>query len=179
MTTHVLLIRTFDPPVTVDRVLNAAIEKSWCFQLHRVGWHGSFLSADGGRMCCWFEGPDRESTRLAMGHDRFDPANLWGCATVEAGLVPPFPAADTTSPRIFVEHEFADPMGPELLRTAEATASRLCGAFLSMHGRRMACVYEADDVEVVAAEQRAAGLPTTRTWAVQPVTPAMLRGKLG
>lgn len=62
----VFYLRPVAPPITPADVQGMAQHAGGCFDLHGVTWEHSFLSADGGRMLCWYRAPDAESARLAL-----------------------------------------------------------------------------------------------------------------
>src|SRR5690606_3007511 len=92
MTVNVFLERTFEEPLTADDVVGSGRESAWCFDLHRVQWHGSFLSRDGRALVCRFSSPDLESARLALRSSgaqlqRFWPGNVAGEGPADAANV--------------------------------------------------------------------------------------------
>ena len=62
----VFYLRPLSPPATAAQVVEAASQAGGCFDLYRVEWLRSFLSADGDRMLCWYRSPDAESARSAL-----------------------------------------------------------------------------------------------------------------
>jgi hypothetical protein len=62
----VVYIRPVQPPIAAADAHAMAREAGGCFDLHRVDWVQSYLSAQGDRMLCWYRAADTESVRLAM-----------------------------------------------------------------------------------------------------------------
>ena len=58
MITNAFLERTFDTSLTRDKVYHLAKSAAWCFDLHRVNWHGTLLDGAGYRTVCWFSAAD-------------------------------------------------------------------------------------------------------------------------
>ena len=171
MTTNVFLERTFDEPLTREAVLSGARESAWCFDLHRVRWHSSFLGRDGRAMICWFSAPDMESARLALRHPDIDLSRFW------AGTVHPAPTP--AAPSVVVERSFPAPVQFEDV-AAQARASAWClqthgvthtHSFLSLDRKRMLCFYQAPDAEAVRQAQREAAMPVDTLWPGSPITP--------
>ena len=102
MTANVFLERTFDEALTPEDVLEGGRESAWCFDLHRVRWHGSFLSLDGRALVCRFSAPDMESARLALRDPDMDLSRLW------AGTVHKAPQGG--NPNVVVERSFDAPL---------------------------------------------------------------------
>src|SRR5690606_23090864 len=87
----VIYLRPMDPPVTAEDVLRSIDYVDGCFNLHRVDWVHSFLSADGGRLMCWYQAPDAESARLALRDIGSDMSAVWPCRLL-GGVTPRDPA---------------------------------------------------------------------------------------
>lgn len=171
MTANLFLERTFDEPLTSEDVLAGGRELAWCFDLHRVRWHGSFLSRDGRAMVCRFSSPDMESARLAMREPGMDLSRLW------AGTVHQGPSS--AAPNVVVERSFAAPVRFEDIAALER-AKRWClethavgyaYSFFSLDRKRMLCFYEAPDVESVRVAQREAEMPVAGVWPGTPIAP--------
>lgn len=172
--TYAVLERVFDPPITVDEVWAMARAGSWCFDLHKVDWQGSFLAADGRTMVCWFSAADLESARLALRKSGADLRRLWA-GTVHEG---PKPAM----PNVLVERSFDAPVRLEDLQALEDSAAWCLEAhevtfartLFSLDQRRMLCFYEAPDAEAVRVAQRQAAMPLEAIWAFTPLDPASI-----
>jgi hypothetical protein len=171
MTVRVFLERTFDEPLTPADVVDGGRESKWCFDLHRVQWHGSFLALDGRTMICTFSAPDMESARLAMRDPDTDLSRFW------PGTV--HPGASGITPTVVVERSFAAPVRYEDIK-ALGEASAWCletynvkysHTFFSLDRMRMLCYYAAPDTEAVRRVQREAGAPVTAVWAGSSVVP--------
>lgn len=171
MTANVFLERTFDEPLTPQDVLEGGRDSAWCFDLHRVRWHGSFLSHDGRAMVCRFSAPDLESARLALRDPDTDLSRLWS-GTVHEGRA-------SGRPNVVVERSVAAPVRFEdIVALAHGKAwclethrvTHACSYF-SLDGKRMLCFYEAPDAEAVRIAQREAAMPVDRVWAGALITP--------
>ena len=172
MTANVFLERTLDEPLSPEDVLDGGRESAWCFDLHRVRWHGSFLARDGRAMVCRFSAPDVESARLALRDPDTDLSHLW------AGTV--HKAPKSAAPNVVVERSFAAPVRFEDI-AALAQAKLWClethrvrhtHSFFSLDGKRMLCFYEAPDAEAVRIAQREAAMPVDGVWPGALVKPA-------
>jgi hypothetical protein len=171
MTTHVFLERTFAEALTPDDVLGGSRESAWCFDLHRVRWHSSFLARDGRAMVCRFSAPDLESARIALRDSNADVSRLWLGAVHEASRA--------AVPNVVVERSFAAPVRFEDIAAAERAKSwclethrvHPTHSYLSLDGRRMLCFYEAPDAEAVRASQREADMPVDGVWAGTRIVP--------
>jgi hypothetical protein len=174
MMTNLFLERTFDEPLTSEDVLDGARASAWCFDVHRVRWHGSFLGLDGRSMVCWFSAADRESARLALREPGVDLSRFW------AGKV--HQGATRAAPNVVVERSFAAPVRFEDV-AAIGLAKPWCfethrvhhtHSFFSLDGKRMLCFYEAPDAEAVRTAQREAAMPADAVWAGAQVAPPRL-----
>ena len=172
MTATLILERDFDEPLTAEIVADGARESAWCFDLHRVRWHGSFLRCDGRAMICWFSAPDLESARLALRDPDTDLSRFWSGTLLES--------SNAAAPNVVVERSFETPVcfdditsiaraKPWCFETHRVTPVR---SFLSLDGRRMLCFYRAPDAEAVRMAQRETGMPVAAVWACSPITSA-------
>jgi hypothetical protein len=174
MTTHAVLERTFDPPITEADVWAMARAGNWCFDLHKVDWHGSFLARDGRTMVCWFSAADLESVRLALRKSGAELPRFW------AGTVHDGPQA--VAPNVLVERSFEAPVrfdDVQALESAaawclEAHAVTFARTLFSLDRRRMLCFYAAPDAEAVRLAQRQAAMPLEAVWAFTPLGPASI-----
>ncbi|HLT90124.1 MAG TPA: hypothetical protein VKZ85_04195 [Woeseiaceae bacterium] len=170
----VFYLRPVDPPATPEAVLASADEASGCFGLHRVEWTTSFLSADGGRLLCWYRAPDAESARLALRELGSDLAAVWP-GKVLGGVAPRDPAV----PQVDVLAELAFPSAPEAdgealldaLRRAAGRLGHVAYAFLSNRRDRLVCLVRGGDADGLPAAFAAAGFPGAVAWRCQVVTP--------
>lgn len=171
MTANVFLERTFDEPLVADDVLNGGRQAAWCFDLHRVSWHGSFLARDGRALVCRFSAPDMESARLALRDSAMDLSRLW------AGTV--HEAVNSGPPNAVVERSFVAPVRFEDIAALESGKAwclethgvRPTYSFFSLDRKRMLCFYEAPDAEAVRVAQREAGMPVDDVWTGGLVVP--------
>jgi hypothetical protein len=173
--THLVLERTFDPPLQVAVFHERVRSSGWCFDQHRLQWHGSFLSLDARTLICTFSAPDAESARTALRQAGADIARLWTSSVHVAD--PPVNA------NVLVERSLPEPATFEQLQAREDERRwcldqhrvRWSRSYLSTDGRRMLCLYEAPDAESVRVAQREAGLPVERLWAFGRLGPDTLR----
>jgi hypothetical protein len=177
--THVFLERDFAQPISEADVLAMASTSGWCFELYRVAWHASHLSADGQRLVCWFEGPDAESARQAMRKAAVDMRVVW------PGTVHHAPGADAThDANVVVERAFEAPVTLTAVQDIEDAGIGCLNAhqvefvrtFFSTDRRRMICLYRAPDAESVRIAQRQAGMPVERVWAFRRIGPDPVNG---
>ncbi|RPI59497.1 MAG: DUF4242 domain-containing protein [Lysobacterales bacterium] len=174
MTANLFLERTFDEPLTSKGVLEVGRESKWCFDLHRVRWHGSFLALDGRTMICAFSAPDLESARLALRDRDTDLSRFWPGAVYEG--------AGAASPNVVVERSFATPVRYEDIKALgdakawclETYNVKYSHTFFSLDGKRMLCFYLAPDTEAVRSVQREAGAPVDTIWTGSLIGPARL-----
>jgi hypothetical protein len=171
MTVNLFLERTFDEPLTCQEVLDGGRESARCFDLHRVRWHGSFLSHDGRTMVCRFSAVDMESARLALRDPDTDLSRFWS-GSVHRG-------ASSAVPSVVVERSFATPVRFEDI-AAIGSAKPWCfethrvhhtHSFFARDGKRMLCFYEAPDAEAVRVAQREAAMPADAVWACSTIVP--------
>jgi hypothetical protein len=173
------LTRTFDQPLSVADVCARVQTSEWCYDLHRVNWHGSFLSTNGRTMTCWFTASDAESVRMALRKSGADTQFLWSGTVHE----PPQPAS---APNVLVERCFAQPVTfEEIASAARAGAGcfqmhrvKYARTFFSLDRKRMLCLYEAPDTESVRIAQREAALPHDTIWAFHTITFETVRSAL-
>jgi hypothetical protein len=171
MSTNMFLQRTFEQPVSAEDVRERARSSEWCYLMHKVDWRGSFLSADGRTLICWFTAVDAESIRLALRQSGADIQSLWLGSVYEE--------SEPALPNAVVERSFKDPVTFEEIH-ARARAGRGClelhrvkysRTFFSSDRTRMLCFYQAPDAESVRITQRESGLPAESVWALQTISP--------
>ena len=179
--TDVFLERKFDPALTPEAVWKMADQGASCFDIHRVAWQGSLLSADGRRMCCWFSAADLESARLALRESGDEAAACWrGSVHTAPGLS----EKDIDSANVLVERSFENAVtfkeiqdiedaGIACLETRNVRAIR---SFFAADQKRMICLYAAPDVESVRQSQRAAALPFDDAWGFRKIGPVPRSG---
>ena len=174
--TDLILERVFDPPLSLE-VFHGRVRNSvWCFDLHKVDWHSSFMSRDGRTLVCAFSAPDVESARLALRTTGADVARLW-IASVHSAPSP-------VNPNVIVERTLPAPDTFERLHAFEVAKAwcfeqrrvRWARSYLSADARRMLCLYEAPDVESVRSAQREAELPADAVWGFQRIGPDTIPG---
>lgn len=171
MTTNLFFERTFNPPLTVADVHTRVRDSGWCYEMYKVDWRSSFLSADGRVMICWFTAPDTESVRAALRRSGADPQRLW------AGTV--HEAPESVVPNVLVERTFNEPVTLEQIQSIARGAAwcmethhvRIARTFFSVDRKRMLCFYEAPDAESVRLAQREAAMPADTVWAFDRIGP--------
>jgi hypothetical protein len=171
MTTNLFLERTFNPPLTVADVHARVRDSGWCYEMYKVDWRSSFLSADGRVMICWFAAPDAESARVALRRSGADTHGLW------AGTV--HEARESVVPNVLVERTFDEPVMLEQIQSVARSAAlcleahhvRFARTFFSVDRKRMLCFYEAPDAESVRLAQREAAMPVDTVWTFDRIGP--------
>lgn len=166
----VFYLRSIDPPLTPDDVI-LTDDVGGCFDLHRVTWKQSFLSADGNRMLCWYEAPDTESARLALRQLKADLQGVFpGTVTGENGTGP-FTPSDAN---FVAELRLPGPQAGDLAGIATALAQEdatLVRAFVSMREPKAVCIVRAPSDGAVRAALARTDAQTDAVWACTPITP--------
>jgi len=168
----VFYLRSIDPPITPAGVVLTE-DAGGCFDLHRVTWKQSFLSADGTRMLCWYKAPDTESARIAL---RQLKANLQGVfpgtVTGEDG-----PRALALSEANFVaELRLPDADTPSLEGIVTALGQEdvaLVRGFVSIREPKAVCVVRAPSDDAVLAALARTDAQADAVWACTPITPSV------
>lgn len=62
---HIIVERTFDPPLTEDEHMARSLRLFPCLETVRIRWIRSFVSSDRCHGVCEFEAADAESVRIA------------------------------------------------------------------------------------------------------------------
>lgn len=88
---NVLVERTFDEPVTIERIQAIEDAGSACLQNYRVHFVRTFFSRSGRRMICLYRAPDAESVRLAQHQSGMPVTRVWACQRI----APPGPSTTT------------------------------------------------------------------------------------
>jgi hypothetical protein len=169
--TNLILERVFEPPITIADVYGFARTGGWCFDLYRVGWHGSLLAAGGQRLVCAFEAPDTESARTALRTTGADVRRLWMASVHES--------SPEATPNVIVERSFAEPIAFERAHALEEAKGwcleqhrvQWARSYFSTDGRRSLCFYQAPDAESVRLAQHQAGLPFNAVWSFERAGP--------
>ncbi|HEX6994418.1 MAG TPA: hypothetical protein VF339_09770 [Gammaproteobacteria bacterium] len=168
----VFYLRSIDPPITPEDVVLTA-EAGGCFDLHRVNWKQSFLSADGGRMLCWYEAPDTESARVALRQLKANLEGVWpGTVTHRNGA-----AAPALSEANFVaELRLPDAQARSLESVATALEQEdaaLVRGFVSLREPTAVCIVRAPSDGAVRAALARTDARADAVWACTPITPAV------
>jgi hypothetical protein len=169
--TNLVLERVFETPLTIAELYERVRTSVWCYDLHRVGWHGSFLAGGGHRLVCTFEAPDAESARTALRTTGADVRRLWTASMYEA--------SPAVTPNVLVERSFAEPITFEQAHGLEEANGwcleqhrvRWARSYLSTDGLRTVCFYQAPDAESVRLAQKEAGLPLDAVWSFERAGP--------
>jgi hypothetical protein len=170
----ILLIREFDQGIDRKGVKAMAMSSGECFGLYNIDWKESFLSDGGRRMVCHFEAPDAEAVRTALSVNQQTYESV--CPATEH-LGP-----DNGDGNVLVERYFDSPTTVETLQALEDKGAWCLEAhgvvfvrtLFSRDQKKMFCLYRAADAESVRLAQRQAGMPVTRVWSYDHLTPAQL-----
>jgi len=168
----VFYLRSIDPAITPEDVVLTA-DAGGCFDLHRVTWKQSFLSADGNRMLCWYEAPDTESARLAL---RQLKANLQGVfpGTVTGDGTGSLPLSDAN---FVAEIRLLDGQARNLEGIATALAQddlSLVRGFVSLREPMAVCIVRAPSGVAVRSALARTDAETEAVWACTPIAPRIL-----
>lgn len=163
------LERSFDPGLSATDVVSMARESGWCFEIFKVDWHGSMLSADGHSMLCWFSASDAESVRQALRRAGANCERLW------SGTVHEAPEQDDAN--VLVERRFDAPVTLEEIQAREDKNQwcldthnvKFVRTFFANDRKRMICLYTGPDAEAVRSAQHQAGMPVDRVWAFERI----------
>lgn len=175
-TVNVILERSWDPPLTEADMRVILTTPQDCFDLHRVAWQGSMLSADGRELVCHFNAPDAESARIALQQAGADVARLWP-GTLHDG--PGMSGDAAAAGNVAVTRRFDEPVGFAGIQALEEAGAaclelhrvRFLRSFFSSDRRRMICVYRAPDAESVRLAQREARMPVEKVWSFRHYGP--------
>lgn len=177
--THVFLDREFPEPLDLVGFRPDVEDSLGCFDLHRVNWEESFLSADGRRLFCHFSAPDAESVRIALRQLDADMRVHWPGTVHDA---PGVGEEEIHSANVMVHRSFDEPAELDALQAIEDAnvhclethRVRFVRTFFSADRRRMACLYQAPDAESVRIAQRQATMPMDAVVAVRRLTVDLL-----
>jgi Nickel responsive protein SCO4226-like len=167
----VFYVRSVDPPISPEAVHGMAQYAGGCFAMHHVDWKHSFLSADGGRMLCWYHAPDAESARLALRELGSNMNAVWaGTVTGEGAKSLPISRAN-----LLAEVQFEDPIAAQdlALRVSvlEQQAITLVRGILSIRGTRWLGLLDAPDEQPARIALERANLAAATVWPCTPITP--------
>ena len=173
----VFLEREFADPLTDADLVSMTSDTTTCFDLHRVEWEESLLSADRMRLLCHFRRPDAESVRTALRSLDADMRIHWPGTVHDA---PDRTPDEILSANVIVHRTFDDAVALEDLQAIEdenvhcleTHRVRFMRTFFSTDRRRMACLYAAPDAESVRIAQRQATMPFDSIWAFRRMSPA-------
>ncbi len=80
---HVILERSFDPPLTDETFGELGARLSPCLDRSGVRWIRSHMSRDRRRLICEFEAPDAGAVRDALQQARLEHERVWSGELVE------------------------------------------------------------------------------------------------
>lgn len=163
------LERSFEPGLHAADVVSMAQDTGWCFEIYKVDWHGSLLSADGQRMLCWFSAADAEAVRQALQRAGAECAKLW------PGTV--HDAPEPGEANVLVERSFAEPVTLDAIQALEDQNQwcldthkvKFVRTFFASDRKRMICLYAGPDAEAVRVAQAQAGMPMDRVWGFERI----------
>ena len=170
------LLRSFDPPIEREDVMEMARTGSTCFRLHGVDWQVSLLKSDGTRMFCHFKGRDAESVRIALRQLDTDMRFLWaGTVHDRSGLT----KKELDQANVLVERKFETPADLEAIQAREDAGSwcletynvSFVRTFFSRDRLNMMCLYNAPDAESVRQAQHMAKMPVSQVWSFRAFGP--------
>ena len=172
----VFMERRFDPPMTLTGLKEQFTSAINCFEIHRIGWQVSLLSADGQRSVCQFSCPDEESLRIAVRQADAKADSIWA-GTVH--LAPDVGPAEQQAANVVVTRRFEEPVTLESVQAIEDAGAWCLNAhnvkfmrtFFSRDRTRMICLYCAPDAESVRLAQRQAGMPVELVWSFNRLGP--------
>jgi hypothetical protein len=174
--TEVLVERHWEAPLT-DADMQGMFENAvGCLDIHRVGWNGSLLSADGRELFCHFSAPDAESVRIALHQARSPRGSVWAGTVHDA---PGLTDDELARANVLVSRRFEEPVALRDIQALEDAGAgclethrvRFVRTFFSTDRRRMICLYHAPDAESVRIAQRAANMPVERIWTFRQFRP--------
>jgi len=169
--TDVFYLRPMNPPVKPEDLTGMIEFAAGCFELHHVDWKHSFLSADGGRMLCWYQAPDAESARMALRELGSNLHGMWaGKVTGEGAQSPAISAAN-----LLAEVRFPSPLSVDDIATRVASLERqgvtVVRSILSNSGTQWYGLLKARDEQSARSALEHAGLSAELVWPGTPVTP--------
>jgi hypothetical protein len=79
---HVIVERTFDEPLDLEKLERLKQQYAWCRDQNRIRYVQGYLSADRKRMICVYEAPDAESVRRYNRQSQLPCDAIWTATTV-------------------------------------------------------------------------------------------------
>jgi hypothetical protein len=89
---NVLVKRTFDEPVALEKIQALGDAGAWCMQAYRVKFARTFFSLDRKRMICLYRAPDAESVRLAQRESGMPLDEVWSFDRIAPDTLPSAPS---------------------------------------------------------------------------------------
>ena len=180
----VFLEQRFDPPVSASGLREQFRLASNCFEMHRIGWQASLLSADGQHCVCQFSCADAESLRIALRQVGANIDAIWsGTVHLAVGVSP----SEQAPANVIVTRRFDEPVTLESIQAIEDAGAwclevhkvKFVCTFFSRDRKRMICLYCAPDAESVRLAQRQASMPVDQVWSFNSVRPETVRSVSG
>jgi hypothetical protein len=168
--TDVFYLRPMDPPVKPEDLQGMVEYAAGCFDLHRVDWKHSFLSADGRRMLCWYQAPDAESARLALRELGSNLHAVWTGKVTEGAQSPSIAAANLLAEVLFTSPLSADDVASRVA-ALERQGVTVVRGILSSRGTQWLGLLKAQDEQAACSALERAGLSAELVWSCTPVTP--------
>lgn len=82
---NVLVLRSFEEPVTLEEIQAIEDEGAWCLETHQVKFLRTYFSTDRKRMICLYQAPDAESVRLAQRQAQMPVEQVWAFTPIRPG----------------------------------------------------------------------------------------------
>ena len=114
--TDILVERHWDRALSDADMHTMLASAADCLGLHRVGWHGSRLSADGHELFCHFSAADAESVRIALNKAGSPRGQVWAGTVHDA---PGITDDELARANVLVCRRFEEPVAWEEIQAAE------------------------------------------------------------
>lgn len=164
---RVVVERLFEQPQTFAALQAKEDAAQSCLTAWRVRFLYSYLSRDGLRMVCLYKAPDAEAVRQAQKTADLPYTHVYTCQ----GVVDEQPERPAGYSLVVAQRALPGLSRAEVEVLAQDAAGcmqrmRLVhfGAFLSLDGSRMVCVYYTPDLDSVRRANREASLPYEQLW---------------
>jgi hypothetical protein len=161
---HIVLERSYTPPINEERFAAMARESADCMPLYRVDWQESLFALDGSRLVCRFLAPDAEAVRSMARTDPTPNKTAWPGEF--------YPGNEEGRANVVVSRQFDQPVEFESLASRENAVAwcleehgvTYLRSLVSTDRRRMLCLYRAPDAEAVRVVQRQSANPVESIW---------------
>lgn len=168
---YVIVERSFEDPVDVQRLQAQGRAVDWCLQQLRVQYLVGYVARDLRHVVCLFRAPDAESVRQTQRQGGLPYDRVWSARPL---LPPTNPNRAELRRRasIIAQHEASRPLCSDDLCEAVESCDRmsprlgavLVESYLSIEGRHLVHRFEAGSLNRVRVLSEGAGLPVTRSW---------------